>query len=58
MMEAANRFLRESHLPKRNALFSRPAEGEGAAFVPFRGDPGEHPVVQVDRMVGNDNAVR
>ena len=57
-MEAANRFLREAYLPKRNARFSRPAECEGTAFVPFRWDLSEHPCVQVDRMVGKDNTVR
>ena len=56
-MEAANRFLRESYLPKHNARFSRQAEGEGTAFVPFHGDLSEHLCVQVDRLVRNDNTV-
>lgn len=57
-MQAANRFLRESYLPKRNVRFLRPAEGVGTAFVHFRKDLSEHPCVQFDRMVGNGNAAR
>ena len=36
-MEAANRFLRNVYLPRHNAVFARPAEEAGSAFVPFAG---------------------
>lgn len=57
-IEAANRFLREDYLPRHNARFAVPPEGEGSAFVPFAGNLEDILCVQEERVVGNDNTVR
>ena len=57
-MAEANRFLKELYLPLHNARFAVPAEGKGAAFVPFAGALDDILCVHADRVVGNDNTVR
>jgi len=57
-MAAANRFLKENYLPRHNARFAVPSEGEGSAFVPFAGALEDILCVQEERQVGNDNTVR
>ena len=57
-MDRANRFLKEVYLPQHNARFATPAEGQGAAFVPFAGALDEILCVHAERVVGNDNTVR
>lgn len=57
-MEAANRFLKEEFLPRHNARFSVPPEGEGSAFVPFAGSLEDILCVQEERVVAADNTVR
>ena len=57
-MAEANRFLKEVFLPLHNARFAVPAEGQGAAFVPFAGALDDILCVHADRVVGNDNTVR
>ncbi len=57
-MAEANAFLREVYLPRHNARFAVPAEGEGSAFVPFAGTLADTLCIQEDRTVNNDNTVR
>ncbi len=57
-MAEANTFLREVYLPRHNARFAVPAEGEGSAFVPFAGNLADTLCIQEDRTVNNDNTVR
>ena len=61
-MAEANAFLRDVYLPRHNARFAVPAEGEGSAFVPFTGSfddiLDDILCVHEDRIVGNDNTVR
>ncbi len=57
-MAKANAFLRDVYLPRHNARFAVPAEGEGSAFVPFAGQLDDILCLQEDRVVGNDNTVR
>jgi transposase len=58
-VDAANRFLAETYIPRHNARFAVPAAEPGTAFVP---DPGglarEALCIQEERRVGNDNTVR
>ena len=57
-MEAANEYLRTTHLPRFNAEFMRPACEAGSAFVPYIGaDLREILCEQHERVVGNDNCV-
>lgn len=58
-MAEANRFLCEVFLPRHNARFAAPPEGEGMAFVSWAG-PGLADIlcIQEERTVGNDNTVR
>ncbi len=57
-MAEANAFLREVYLPRHNARFAVPAEGQGSAFVPFAGNLADTLCIQEDRTVNNDNTVR
>ncbi len=57
-MEEANRFLREDYLPRHNARFTVPPEGEGSAFVPFAGSLEDVLCIQEERVVAGDNTVR
>ncbi len=57
-MAAANRFLKETYLPRHNARFAITPESEGTAFVPFAGALQDILCVQEERVVGNDNTVR
>ncbi|MFQ5765660.1 MAG: ISNCY family transposase [Rhodospirillales bacterium] len=57
-MAEANAFLRNVYLPRHNARFAVPAEGEGSAFVPFAGSLHDILCVHEVRVVGNDNTVR
>lgn len=57
-IEEANRFLKDDYLPRHNARFAIPAEGEGSAFVPFAGALEDILCVQEERQVDNDNTVR
>ena len=57
-MAAANRFLRETYLPRHNARFAIQAEGEGSAFVSFTGAVEEILCRQEERVVDNDNTLR
>ena len=57
-VEAANAFLRETHLPAHNARFAVRAAGEGSAFTPIPGvDLDEILGVEEERQVGHDNCV-
>lgn len=58
-MESANRYLKETYMPRHNAEFAHPAREEGTAFVPLFGvDLGEILCEQHVRTVGRDNCVR
>ncbi len=57
-MAEANAFLREVYLPRHNARFAVPAEGQGSAFVPFAGALADTLCIQEERTVNNDNTVR
>lgn len=57
-MAAANRFLRDTYLPRHNTRFAFLPEGEGSAFVPFAGVLEDSLCIQEERIVGNDNTVR
>ena len=56
--EAANTYLREQFVPAYNALFGKPAEEPGTAFVPYAGPPLEDVLcVRLERRVGRYNCV-
>ncbi len=57
-MAAANRFLKETYLPRHNARFAVVPEDQGSAFVPFAGNLDDILCVHDERIVGNDNTVR
>jgi transposase len=57
-MAAANRFLKENVLPRHNARFAVPPEGEGTAFVPLAGSLEDILCIQEERTVAGDNTVR
>ena len=59
-VEAANRYLRESYLPRFNAEFAVPAREEGSAFVPWIGGDTRADILceQYERTVSADNCVR
>ncbi len=57
-MEEANRFLRETFLPRHNRLFAIAPEEPGSAFVPFAGNLDDILCVQDERVVAADNTVR
>jgi transposase len=57
-MEAANRFLAETHIADHNARFAVAAAEEGTAFVPFVGDLAGMLCSKHERTVGKDNCVR
>jgi transposase len=57
-VEAANRTIRETLLPRHNGQFAVPAAEEGTAFVPYVGrDLADILCLQEERIVGNDNCV-
>ena len=57
-VDAANAWLRDTHIPMHNARFAVKAEQEGSAFVAANGiDPAEALCVEEERIVGNDNCV-
>jgi hypothetical protein len=59
-LEAANRYLRETYLPRFNAEFSVKAREEGSAFVPWIGGDTLADILceQYERTVSADNSVR
>ena len=58
-MEEANRYLKESYLPRFNKEFKVPALSEGSAFVPHFGvDLDNILCEQHERVVGKDNCVQ
>ena len=58
-IEAANRWLGETHMAEHNTMFAVAAEQEGSAFVAdAMGAWREILCVQEDRTVGNDNTVK
>jgi hypothetical protein len=58
-IDAANRFLREIHLPEHNARFATPADEPGAVFVAVPEALWRDVLcLQEERRVGNDNGVR
>jgi hypothetical protein len=59
-VEAANRYLRETYLPRFNAEFAVPAREEGSAFVPWIGGDTLADILceQYERTVSADNCVR
>ena len=57
-MAAANRFLKETYLPRHNARFAGMPEDDGSAFVPFAGNLDDILCGHDERIVGNDNTVR
>ncbi len=57
-MEEANRFLKETYVPRHNANFAIEPTEPGSAFVPFAGSLKDTLCVQEERVVGNDNTVR
>lgn len=59
-VEAANRFIAETYLPRHNRRFAVAASDPALAFVPLA-DPGVLDDIlchQSERQVGNDNTVR
>lgn len=57
-MEDANRYLKETYMPRFNAEFAHPAREEGTAFVPlFGANLDDILCEQHQRRVGNDNCV-
>jgi hypothetical protein len=57
-MDAANRYLRETYMPRFNEEFCVPALEEGSAFVPLgEVDLNEILCEQHERKVGRDNCV-
>ncbi|GHU01730.1 hypothetical protein FACS1894154_11700 [Betaproteobacteria bacterium] len=59
-VEAANRYLQESYLPRFNAEFAVPAREPGSAFVPWIGGETLADILceQYERTVSADNCVR
>lgn len=58
-MDEANRFLKDDYLPRHNANFAVPPEGEGTAFVSWIGAGlSDILCIQEERQVSNDNTVR
>jgi hypothetical protein len=59
-IEAANRYIRETYLPRTNAEFAVPAHEEGSAFVSWIGGETLREIrcEQYERTVGADNGVR
>ena len=57
-MGAANRYLRETYLPRHNKQFTVKPESETSAFSPVAGfDVANILCIQEERVVGNDNTV-
>jgi hypothetical protein len=57
-VEAANRFIAETYLPRHNARFARPAEIDESAFVAAdRQDLAERLCREQERVVARDNTV-
>jgi hypothetical protein len=59
-IEAANRYLQQTYLPRYNAEFAVPAREEGSAFVPWIGGETLREILceHYERTVGADNCVR
>jgi hypothetical protein len=58
-VEAADRFLREVHLPDHNGRFAEPADDPAAVFVEVPDVLWRDVLcIQEERRVGNDNCVR
>lgn len=58
-MDSANRYLRETYMPRHNEEFAQPSREEGSAFVPlFGANLDEILCEQHERTVGRDNCVR
>ena len=57
-MEAANRYLRETYLPRHNERFTVKPESESSAFVPLAGFAiADILCIQEERVVASDNTV-
>lgn len=57
-VEAANAWLRDTHMAEHNARFATEPEQEGSAFVAPAGlELAETLCIQEERIVGNDNCV-
>ena len=58
-MEQANRYLKETYLPRFNAEFSHPSKESGSGFVPWiGGDLDDYLCQRYTAKVGKDNCVR